>query len=128
MSEKTDYAVPVNVHMNLGKENAGKQAFLYSYDENAGVMKLVGNFVITAEGQAMFPINRGDEYIAVVADKAAAGIEEAAQGGRTYTVAAGDTFLRIAKKNGVSLQQLMKANPQIKNINKIRPGWVINVQ
>jgi murein DD-endopeptidase MepM/ murein hydrolase activator NlpD len=45
----------------------------------------------------------------------------------TYTIKAGDNLSKIAKRNGVSLAQLLKANPQISNPNKIRVGQVINL-
>lgn len=46
---------------------------------------------------------------------------------KTYTVQAGDTMYSIARKFGVTLDQLIKANPQIKDPNKIRVGQVINI-
>ena len=45
----------------------------------------------------------------------------------TYVVKPGDTLSKIAKANGVSLAQLLQANPQIKDQNKIRVGQSINV-
>ena len=45
----------------------------------------------------------------------------------TYTVKAGDNLSKVAKRNGVSLAQLLKANPQISNPNKIRVGQIINL-
>ena len=45
----------------------------------------------------------------------------------TYTVKPGDTLSKIAMRNGVSLAQLIQANPQISDPNKIRVGDVINV-
>ena len=39
-----------------------------------------------------------------------------------YTVAKGDTATRIAAKFGITVDQLMAANPQIKNANKIKIG------
>ena len=45
----------------------------------------------------------------------------------TYTVVSGDTMYRIANKLGVSLEDLIKANPQISNPNIIQIGQVINV-
>lgn len=44
-----------------------------------------------------------------------------------YTVAKGDTLSAIAKKYGITLQELLKANPQIKNPNLIKVGQVINI-
>jgi len=43
----------------------------------------------------------------------------------TYTVKQGDTMLKIAKKYGLTIEQLMAANKQIKNPNKIAIGDVI---
>ncbi|HEY6660074.1 MAG TPA: LysM domain-containing protein [Pyrinomonadaceae bacterium] len=45
----------------------------------------------------------------------------------TYTVKPGDTLSKIAMRNGVSLPQLLQANPQISDPNKIKVGDVINV-
>ena len=38
----------------------------------------------------------------------------------TYTVRPGDTISKIAMRNGVSVAQLLQANPQIKDPNKIK--------
>src|SRR5581483_3287784 len=42
--------------------------------------------------------------------------------GKTYVVQKGDTLSGIAQKEGVSLQALIAANPQISNPNLIYPG------
>ncbi len=47
--------------------------------------------------------------------------------GGTYTVRAGDTMWSIAKKFGISLSELIRLNPQIKDPNMIYPGQRINV-
>jgi nucleoid-associated protein YgaU len=39
-----------------------------------------------------------------------------------YIVKSGDTFTKIAKKNGVTVEELKAANPSIKDINKISVG------
>ena len=39
-----------------------------------------------------------------------------------YVVKSGDTFTKIAKKNGVTVEELKAANPSIKDINKIAVG------
>lgn len=44
-----------------------------------------------------------------------------------YTVVKGDTLTAIAKKYGVTVAELVKANPQIKDPNLIYPGQVINI-
>src|SRR5699024_615312 len=44
-----------------------------------------------------------------------------------YIVEKGDTLWLIAKRFGVSLEELIRANPQIKDPNKIYPGNRINI-
>lgn len=46
---------------------------------------------------------------------------------KVYSVKKGDTMWAIAKRNGMSLEQLVKKNPQIKNPNLIYPGNKINL-
>ncbi len=52
-------------------------------------------------------------------------IKKAAQG--QYQIAKGETFGAIAKKMGVSPEELRRLNPQIKDINKIAAGAKLNL-
>jgi len=45
----------------------------------------------------------------------------------TYTVRAGDTLYRIARRYGLTLDQILRSNPQITNPAEIYPGQVINI-
>jgi len=45
----------------------------------------------------------------------------------TYTIKTGDTISKSAKLNGCSSDQLLKANPQIKDPNKIKVGDVLTL-
>jgi spore coat assembly protein SafA len=45
--------------------------------------------------------------------------------GQFYTVNPGDTMFFIAKRNNISLQELINANPQISDPNTIYPGQII---
>lgn len=45
----------------------------------------------------------------------------------TYKVRLGDTLSTIARRNGISLAQLLKTNPQISNPDRIQIGQVINL-
>ena len=45
----------------------------------------------------------------------------------TYTVQAGDTLSKIATRNGLTLAQLLQANPQISNPDRINVGDIINL-
>jgi LysM repeat protein len=46
---------------------------------------------------------------------------------KQVTVKSGDTLTDIAKKNGTTVANLKKINPQIKDLNKIKPGQKIRV-
>lgn len=50
-----------------------------------------------------------------------------AAGRQTYTVRAGDTLYRIAQRFGVTVNQILQANPQITNPALIYPGQVITI-
>lgn len=53
--------------------------------------------------------------------------QQAAQEENVHTVVPGDTLWAIARANGVPLQQLIEANPQIQNPDLIFPGQRINI-
>jgi murein DD-endopeptidase MepM/ murein hydrolase activator NlpD len=44
-----------------------------------------------------------------------------------YKVRAGDTLSKIARRNGLTLAQLLKVNPQVKNPDRVKVGDVINL-
>jgi spore coat assembly protein SafA len=46
-------------------------------------------------------------------------------GGQIYTVVSGDTMFLIAQRNGISLDALLRANPQITNPDLIYPGQTV---
>jgi LysM domain len=46
---------------------------------------------------------------------------------QVYIVKSGDTLLKIAKKFGLTIDQVLAANKQIKNPNKIQPGDEITI-
>ncbi|MCM1376552.1 MAG: LysM peptidoglycan-binding domain-containing protein [Muribaculum sp.] len=48
--------------------------------------------------------------------------------GYTYTVQKGDTLGRIARSHHTTVARLSAANPQIKNVDRIVPGQIINIQ
>jgi LysM repeat protein len=45
----------------------------------------------------------------------------------TYTIKAGDTLSKIASRNGLTLAQLLQANPQVSDPNKIKVGDALNL-
>jgi len=46
---------------------------------------------------------------------------------KPYTIKKGDTLSEIAKANGTTLKAIKEANPDIKDLNKIRVGQKINI-
>jgi LysM repeat protein len=44
-----------------------------------------------------------------------------------YRIKSGDTLLKIAKANGITIEQLLAANPDIKNPNRIVVGQEITI-
>lgn len=113
MVEKELFPYRVNVHVSLGAEYAGKPAILYCYDEMSDTLQLTGIYSINEAGYAMFGVNRGDEYIAVVRE------------GDAYVVKEGEHLGSIARRNRVPLKKLLAANPHIMNADVIYPGQVI---
>lgn len=117
------FAVPVNMHISMGAENAGKYANLYRRNAENGQWEFCGSFRITENGQAMFAMICGGEYrtsVTIEAVKETVGLH-----GIGYEVKAGDTLTKIAAKHRISLAEVIRKNPQIKDINKIRPGQTI---
>jgi len=47
--------------------------------------------------------------------------------GTQYVVKRGDYLLKIARENGCTIQELIAANPIIKNQNFIRAGWTLTI-
>ena len=113
MREKEAYPCRINVHLSLGAQNAGRHAVLYSYEEAGRRMRQEGIFRINGQGNAMFGLRRGDEYLVAVY--------------RGYTVAEGETLSHIAFRNGISLQRLMAFNPQIQDADQIQIGQMVNL-
>ena len=63
----------------------------------------------------------------VMAAGAPAGAAVQAQAATVYTVRRGDTLIRIASRFGVTVNAILRVNPQIKNPNRIYAGQRINI-
>lgn len=63
----------------------------------------------------------------VMAAAAPAGAATLSQAATVYTVRRGDTLIRIASRFGVTLNAILRANPQIKNPDRIYAGQRINI-
>lgn len=53
-------------------------------------------------------------------------VAPAAPAGNQYEVKGGDSMSKIAQGLGISLQDLIKKNPSVKDPNKIKPGQKLN--
>lgn len=112
MVNRGNFGMTVNLHFAMGRENAGNFANMYRYDTQSGQLLYAGSFQITDKGQAMFCISRGADYLITVTT---------VRPSDSYTVVKGDTLSRIAFRYGISLRNLLDANPQIVNKNRI---WI----
>lgn len=129
MAERGSFGMNVNMHFSLGKENAGKYANLYYYNEISSRLEYLGSYQINSDGQAMFGITGGADFLLTVTEEKTA--EQAVSLGRIsggYMVQPGDTLGRIAAMNRVSVSQLLSLNPQVRNANRIYPGQIIRLR
>ena len=119
------FGVNVNIHVNVGKDNSGKSANLYRYNTEKGRLEYCGSFTVTFTGQSMFALKRGGNYLVTVTDRRPSESIWYTEGG--YTVKSGDTLSKIARRNHMTLAQLLRRNVQITNQNVIRVGQKLNL-
>ena len=119
------FGVNVNIHVNVGKENAGKTANLYRYNAEKGRLEYCGSFTVTSNGQSMFALKRGGNYLVTVTERRPSESVWYAEG--DYTVKAGDTLSKIAQRNHMTLAELLRRNAQITNRNLIKVGQRLNL-
>lgn len=119
------FGVNVNIHVNVGKDNSGKSANLYRYNTEKGRLEYCGSFTVTSTGQSMFALKRGGNYLVTVTDRRPSESIWYTEGG--YTVKSGDTLSKIAKRNHMTLAELLRRNVQITNQNVIRVGQKLNL-
>ena len=120
------FPVAVNIHVNVGGENSGKYANLYRYNAEKKQLEYCGSFLITRNGQSMFALKQGGDYLVTVTTTQPRETVYFASG--DYAVKAGDTLSAIAARNHISLAELKAKNPQIKDMHKIRVGQKLNLQ
>lgn len=119
------FGVNVNIHVNVGKENAGKTANLYRYNAEKGRLEYCGSFTVTSNGQSMFALKRGGNYLVTVTERRPSESVWFAEG--NYIVKAGDTLSKIAQRNHMTLAELLRRNAQITNRNVIKVGQRLNL-
>ena len=119
------FGVNVNIHVNVGKENAGKTANLYRYNAEKGRLEYCGSFTVTSNGQSMFALKRGGNYLVTVTERRPSESVWFAEG--DYTIKPGDTLSKIAQRNLMTLAELLRRNAQITNRNVIKVGQRLNL-
>lgn len=119
------FGVNVNIHVNVGKENAGKTANLYRYNAEKGRLEYCGSFTVTSNGQSMFALKRGGNYLVTVTEHRPSESVWFAEG--DYTIKPGDTLSKIAQRNHMTLAELLRRNAQITNRNVIKVGQRLNL-
>ena len=119
------FGVNVNIHVNVGKENAGKTANMYRYNAEKGHLEYCGSFTVTSNGQSMFALERGGNYLVTVTERRPSESVWFAEG--DYTIKPGDTLSKIAQRNHMTLTELLRRNAQITNRNLIKVGQRLNL-
>lgn len=119
------FGVNVNIHVNVGKENAGKTANLYRYNAEKGHLEYCGSFTVTSNGQSMFALKCGGNYLVTVTERRPSESVWFAEG--DYTIKPGDTLSKIAQRNHMTLAELLRRNAQITNRNVIKVGQRLNL-
>ncbi|MBO5335923.1 MAG: glycosyl hydrolase 53 family protein [Lachnospiraceae bacterium] len=121
-----NFAVPVNLHVNVGKENAGKYANLYRYNQITQRLEYCGSFQIIKNGQSMFALKQGGNYLVTVTDTRPS--ETLWSGIGEYTVQSGDNLSILAVRYHIPLTELIRRNPQLSNTDFIIPGQRLNLE
>lgn len=119
------FPVAVNIHVNVGAENSEKYANLYRYNAEKKQLEYCGSFPVTRNGQSMFALKQGGDYMVTVT--ASQPKETVYFNSGDYAVKAGDTLSAIARRNHMTLAELKAKNPQIKDLHKIRVGQKLNL-
>ena len=119
------FGVNVNIHVNVGKENAGKTANMYRYNAEKGRLEYCGSFTVTSNGQSMFALKRGGNYLVTVTERRPS--ESVWFAEDNYIVKAGETLSKIAQRNHMTLTELLRRNAQITNLNVIKVGQRMNL-
>lgn len=75
----------------------------------------------TVAGLASIPVLTKDKKSATASES------KSKSSSKSYKVKKGDTLSEIARDNGTTLKKLKEANPQIKDLNKIKLGQAIKI-
>lgn len=101
----------------------------YAKNQEADEWKLIGSAEIPMAADVLIGFAVDSNKVANEIDNlSTARFSHISMGaGGTYVVKNGDYLLKIARENGCTVEQLKAANPNIKDINFIRAGWVLNL-
>ncbi len=119
------FKVHVNMHIAAGEQNAGKYANLYRYNSVSGKLEYCGSFQIIANGQCMFALRQGGNYLLTVTAVRPHEMLNASTG--DYTIQSGDTLSGIASRYGIPAIELFRKNPQLSDMNSIIAGQKLNI-
>jgi len=131
--------VQMNIKVNTAYEN--QYANLYRYNPQSSALEYAHSCQIITGGYTVFPVTEGGNYLLTITAQipetdviTAQILQETtsnllnADEDNQYTIKPGDTLSAIAKAHGISLADLLRMNPQLTNVNKIKVNQVINVK
>lgn len=120
------FGVPVNMHVGVGVENAGKYANLYRYNHLNGRLEYCGSYQINKDGQSMFALRQGGDYLLTITVNRPHETVLYSVGG-DYTIQSGDTLSAIAARYRIPVIELFRKNPQLTDVNTIIAGQELNL-
>ena len=107
---------------NIDYSSSDVQEFSMTFDyERFSVFNKL-NFKLGAED-----LDRFEELGAISGDLFGGGASQSTPEDTEYTVQSGDTLSQIAASNGVTLQEILDANPSITNPDEIQAGQTITI-
>lgn len=119
------FPVHVNIHVGVGAENAGKYANLYRYNSLNGRLEYCGSFQVNVEGQSMFALRRGGDFLLTITTYRP--VETGVFSDGQYVIQSGDTLSTIAARHRIPVIELFRKNPQLSDVNIIVAGQRLNL-
>jgi murein DD-endopeptidase MepM/ murein hydrolase activator NlpD len=130
-SETSDFEVDTSNTFTLYNDNSVSDTYSSVPDQDVTQSTLGFEFdppTLASNTQAYLLPSTGISNNPKVSDGSGTNANSTAQDvNTTHTVQTGETFSSIAQQAEVSVEDLQKANPQIQDINLVRPDEVINL-
>ena len=120
MDYKEKYKTPVKTGVILYEH------YIINWKSEYIIFFLCNSFQIIKNGQSMFALKQGGNYLVTVTDTRPS--ETLWSGIGEYTVQSGDNLSILAVRYHIPLTELIRRNPQLSNTDFIIPGQRLNLE